>query len=205
MGLHHLPRLRAGLPDADRACRRHRRHAPPATLEHGAAPGKAAQALANLRETGTAGGFDLGARYHWAVDLGVEQIQPGRPVDALLIAGEGAFDMRYQRSLRALVKALQAGGVRFAVLGALETDTGDVARRLGDEATFQQLARALIQTLDSLDFQRIVTADPHVMHCLRNEYPALGGRYAVEHHAATLAALAEQAASASSRWNRPRP
>ena len=70
------------------------------TLEHGAAPGKAAQALANLRETGTAGGFDLGARYHWAVDLGVEQIQPGRPVDALLIAGEGAFDMRYQRSLR---------------------------------------------------------------------------------------------------------
>ena len=81
------------------------------TLEHGAAPGKAAQALANLRETGTAGGFDLGARYHWAVDLGVEQIQPGRPVDALLIAGEGAFDMRYQRSLRALVKAPQAGGV----------------------------------------------------------------------------------------------
>ena len=74
------------------------------TLEHGAAPGKAAQALANLRETGTAGGFDLGARYHWAVDLGVEQIQPGRPVDALLIAGEGAFDMRYQRSLRALVR-----------------------------------------------------------------------------------------------------
>ena len=60
--------------------------------------------------TGTAGGFDLGARYHWAVDLGVEQIQPGRPVDALLIAGEGAFDMRYQRSLRALVRALQAGG-----------------------------------------------------------------------------------------------
>lgn len=159
------------------------------TLEHGAAPGKAAQALANLRETGTAGGFDLGARYHWAVDLGVEQIQHGRPVDALLIAGEGAFDMRYQRSLRALVKTLQAGGVRFAVLGALETDTGDVARRLGDEATFQQLARALIHTLEGLDFQRIVTADPHVLHCLRNEYPALGGRYIVEHHAATLAAL----------------
>ena len=65
-----------------------------------------------------------------------------------------------------------------------------MARRLGDEATFQQLARALIHTLDGLDFQRIVTADPHVLHCLRNEYPALGGRYIVEHHSATLAALA---------------
>ena len=175
------------------------------TLEHGAAPGKAAQALANLRETGTAGGFDLGARYHWAVDLGVEQIQPGRPVDALLIAGEGAFDMRYQRSLRALVKALQAGGVRFAVLGALETDTGDVARRLGDEATFQQLARALIQTLDSLDFQRIVTADPHVMHCLRNEYPRWADAMPWSIMPPRWPPWPEQAASASSRWNRPRP
>ena len=189
VGLHHLPRLCAGLPDADRTCRRHRRHAPPADAGTWRRAGKAAQALANLRETGTAGGFDLGARYHWAVDLGVEQIQPGRPVDALLIAGEGAFDMRYQRSLRALVRA-PGGRRRFAVLGALETDTGDVARRLGDEATFQQLARALIHTLDGLDFQRIVTADPHVLHCLRNEYPALGGRYIVEHHSATLAALA---------------
>ena len=75
------------------------------------------------------------------------------------------------------------------MLGALETDTGDVARRLGDEATFQQLARALIHTLDGLDFQRIVTADPHVLHCLRNEYPRWADAI-VEHHSATLAALA---------------
>ncbi len=38
-------------------------------------------------------------------------------------------------------------GVRFAVLGADERDCGDLARRLGDEATFQRLARDNIATL----------------------------------------------------------
>ena len=36
-------------------------------------------------------------------------------------------------------------------------DSGDVARRLGDEATFQQLAKRNIQTLAKYKFQRIVT------------------------------------------------
>lgn len=159
------------------------------TLEHGAAPGKAPAVLDNLRETASAGGFDLSARFHWAADLGVAQIQPGKSVDVLLIVGEGAFGMRYQRSLRALVKAMQAGGVDFAVLGVLETDTGDVARRLGDEATFQTLAHRLIRTLSALTFDRIVTADPHILHSLRNEYPALGGHYRVLHHTSLLSAL----------------
>lgn len=162
------------------------------TLEDGAVPGKGPEVLANLRETATAGGFDLNVRYNWSIDLNITQIAPGKSVDVLLIVGEGGFDMRYQRSLRALVKVLQAGAVDFAILGALETDTGDVARRLGDEATFQSLAKRLIGTLSTLSFKRIVTADPHVMHCLRNEYPAFGGRYEVFHHTTFMAALAKQ-------------
>jgi len=158
-------------------------------LTLGDIPGKGPEVIANLRETGTAGGYDLGARYNWAIDLDVKTIQAGDTVDVLLIAGEGAYDMRYQRTLRALVKVLQAANVDFAVLGALETDTGDLARRLGDEATFQMLAAKLIATLDGLSFSRIVTADPHVLHCLRNEYPELGGRYNVAHHSMLMAEL----------------
>ena len=60
----------------------------------------------------------------------------------LLWLGDGAFDLRTQRSLRALVLLLRRAGIDFAVLGAEELDCGDVARRLGDEATFQDLARA---------------------------------------------------------------
>ncbi|MFT4066475.1 (Fe-S)-binding protein [Paraburkholderia sp.] len=156
------------------------------TLVEGSVPGKGPATLANLRETGSANGYDIGARYDWAVDLQVQVAQPGRHVDVLLIAGEGAFDMRYQRTLRALVKVLNRAGIDYAVLGGVETDTGDTARRLGDEATFQQLARALIGTLAQYSFERIVTADPHVLHSLRNEYRALGGFYQVQHHTALI-------------------
>lgn len=161
------------------------------TLVHGTVPGKGAEVIANLRETGTQGGYDTAARYDWSVDLEAPVAQPGRPVDVLIVAGEGAFDMRYQRTLRALVKVLNKAGVDYAVLGRAETDTGDTARRLGDEATFQQMAKRLIATLDALSFKQIVTADPHVMHSLRNEYRALGARYTVKHHTAFVAELAE--------------
>jgi Fe-S oxidoreductase len=156
------------------------------TLVEGTVPGKGPITLANLRETGSANGYDIGARYDWAVDLQVQVAQPGRRVDVLLIAGEGAFDMRYQRTLRALVKVLNRAGIDYAVLGGVETDTGDTARRLGDEATFQQLAGKLIGTLSQYSFGKIVTADPHVLHSLRNEYRALGGFYEVQHHTALI-------------------
>ncbi|MFP4906011.1 DUF3483 domain-containing protein, partial [Paraburkholderia sp. BR14261] len=85
------------------------------TLVHGEVPGKGPEVLANLRETGTAGGYDKAARYDWSVDLNAPVAQPGKRVDVLVVAGEGAFDMRYQRTLRALVKVLNKAGVNYAV------------------------------------------------------------------------------------------
>ena len=161
-------------------------------LVQGTVPGKGAQALENLRHTDTVGGYPKAARYSWATDLNVPVLAAGGKTDWLLIAGEGAFDMRYQRALRALVKVLQHAGVEFAVLGEAEIDSGDLARRLGDEATFQQLAGANIAMLGQLDFKRIITPDPHVFHCLKNEYPAMGGRYEVMHHSGVIAELIKQ-------------
>jgi dimethylglycine catabolism B len=80
------------------------------------------------------------------------------------------------------------------VMGALECDTGDTARRLGDEATFQMLAKRNIATFASLQFKQILTADPHVLHSLKNEYPAFGGYYDVLHHTQFLAQLSASGA-----------
>jgi len=159
------------------------------TLNTGDLPGKGQETLANLRETASPGGYDLATRYHWATDLNLPLAVPGRPVEVLLLAGESAFDLRAQGSLRSLVRLLRAAGVDFAILGSLEPDCGDTARRLGDEAGFQALAQRMIALLAPLSFQSIVTADPHVMHSLKNEYPALGGQYQVMHHSSFLAAL----------------
>ena len=159
------------------------------TLVRGEVPNKGMEALEQLRETDTVGGFPLSARHHWAADLNVPVLNPGEQTDWLVLVGEGGFDMRYQRTLRAFIKTLQKAGLKFALLGAAETDCGDLARRLGDEAGFQRLSLQLIDTLKTRSFQYIVTPDPHTFHSLKNEYPAMGGRYDVWHHTQLLADL----------------
>ncbi|WP_281503042.1 (Fe-S)-binding protein [Ancylobacter crimeensis] len=156
------------------------------TLECGAVPEKAAPALAELRYADDAQGRPLVARTDFAAGVPLPLISARGEADILLWLGEGAYDMRHGRSLRALLKLLHLAKVDFAVLGPEEKDCGDLARRLGDEATFQRLAGDNIATLARYRFRRILTADPHALHTLRNEYPAFGGHYDVVHHAALL-------------------
>ena len=160
------------------------------TLVGGVVPNKGADALEQLRDTDTVGGFPLAARHHWAADLNLPVLAASESeADWLLLVGEGGFDMRYQRTLRAFVKTLQKAGLQVMILGDAETDCGDLARRLGDEAGFQRLARKLIATLQARQFKHIVTPDPHIFHVLKNEYPALGFDAEVWHHTQLLADL----------------
>ncbi|MEA2117806.1 (Fe-S)-binding protein [Halovibrio sp. HP20-50] len=159
------------------------------TLERGKTPNKGAEVLDNLIATDNPGGFDPGSRLNWAADLNLPLMADLKQVDVLLWLGDGAFDMRNQRTLRALIKVLKAAEVDFAVLGNEERDSGDVARRLGDEATFQSLAKRNIATLAQYHFLQIVTCDPHSFHVLGNEYGELGGVYDVRHHSTFIAEL----------------
>lgn len=159
------------------------------TLEEGRVPGHGPDALEETRLADNPGGRALGERLDWASDLSVEIAREASDHDWLLWLGDGAYDRRNQRTLRALVKLLRHAGIGVAVLGEAEKDCGDLSRRLGDEATFQRLATENIETLDRLGVKRIVTADPHVLHCLKNEYPDFGGHYEVLHHTQLLSRL----------------
>lgn len=171
--------------DAIVSIRRHQ------VMELGALPHHAGDALANLRETDTQSGHACESRLDWAADLALPVLARANSCDTLLWLGEHAFDVRHQRTLRSLVTLLRRAGVDFAVLGEAELDCGDIARRLGDEATFVDLARRNVAILSSHRFRRIVTADPHAFNVLKNEYPAFGGHYDVVHHSQLLADLVE--------------
>ncbi|MGF6693475.1 Fe-S oxidoreductase [Metapseudomonas resinovorans] len=162
------------------------------TLEKGATPNKGAEVLENLIATDNPGGFAPGGRLNWAADLNLPLMSDKKQAEVLFWVGDGAFDMRNQRTLRAFVKVLKAANVDFAVLGLEERDSGDVARRLGDEATFQQLAKRNIATLNQYRFKKIVSCDPHSFHVLKNEYGALGGQYEVQHHSTYIDELMQR-------------
>jgi Fe-S oxidoreductase len=113
--------------------------------------------------------------------------QAGSDADVLYWVGcAGAFDSRYQKVSRAMVKLLNAAGVQFAILGKEEKCNGDPARRSGNEYLAQMLITENVETLNRYNVKKIVATCPHCFNTLKNEYPQFGGRYDVVHHTVFL-------------------
>jgi Fe-S oxidoreductase len=138
-------------------------------------------------------GLPSQARADWAAGLDVPRwtdAAQAADFDVLFYVGSAqSYDPRGQKIARAMVQVLRAAGVRFAILGEAETSTGECVRRLGNEMLFQQLAGTLVETLNGLGVRHIVSADPHAFNTLKNEYPAFGGQWTVEHHSQCIARL----------------
>jgi len=138
-------------------------------------------------------GLPADARGNWADGLGVPVVQTAdevRSLDYLFYVGSAeSFDPRAQKIAVAFVRIMKHAGVRIGILGARETSTGECVRRAGNEMLFQQLAAALVETLNGLGVARIVTCDPHAFNTLKNEYPDFGGHYEVVHHTQLIARL----------------
>ena len=107
------------------------------------------------------------------------------------VGSAGSYDDRAKKISRAFVKILNKAEVNFAVLGPEESNTGDVAKRAGNEFLFQMQAMMNIEVLNGYEIKRIVTCDPHSFNTIKNEYPSLGGAYEVVHHTQYIQELIE--------------
>ncbi len=108
------------------------------------------------------------------------------------VGSAGSYDDRAKKISRAFVKILNKAEVNFAVLGPEESNTGDVAKRAGNEFLFQMQAMMNIEVLNGYEIKRIVTCDPHSFNTIKNEYPSLGGAYEVVHHTQYIQELIEK-------------
>lgn len=104
----------------------------------------------------------------------------------------GSFDDRAKKITKAFVRILNKANVKFAVLGAEESCTGDPAKRAGNEFLFQMQAAQNIQVLDGYEIKKIVTSCPHCFNTIKNEYPELGGNYDVVHHTTFIQELIKE-------------
>lgn len=121
------------------------------------------------------------------IPTAAELADKGEKPDVLFWVGcAGSYDDRYKEVTKSIIRILTAVGVKYAVLGAEETCTGDPARRAGNEFTFQMQAMANIEVLNAYGITKILAACPHCFNTLKNEYPELGGRYEVVHHSQFL-------------------
>ncbi len=144
----------------------------------------------NLENQSNPWGLPVTARTEW--HAGLDLLPPERAAEAEIVYCPGSglsLDDRGRHVSRALIRALNTAGVTVAVLGAEELDTGDDARRAGNEYLAQALIKANIEALQGRGVTRILTACPHTFNSLRNEYPQFGGRFTVHHHTEYLLGL----------------
>jgi Fe-S oxidoreductase len=129
-------------------------------------------------------------RERWFADLDLKLLGRGDRAEYLFWVGcAGSMIDRNIEVSRAMVRILDAARLDFAVLGAEEVCTGDPARRVGAELSFQTCARTNIETLNGYGVQKIITTCPHCFNTLKHEYPEFGGHYEVTHHSQLIADL----------------
>ena len=153
-------------------------------------PPDLARTFTNLERNGNPWGLGADKRMDWANGKGVPTLDDRPDAEYLLWVGcAGAYDDRIKKQTLALVDILREGGVDFAVLGLEEGCTGDPARRAGNEMLYQMQAQQNVETMNAKKVKKVITACPHCLHTIKNEYPQLGGTFEVRHHTQVIREL----------------
>ncbi|MDR4997752.1 heterodisulfide reductase-related iron-sulfur binding cluster [Brevibacillus parabrevis] len=161
-------------------------------MTEGSMPAEAQRALNNIERQGNPWGINRKDRMKWIEGLNgqyeVPTVKQIEEFEYLFWVGSmGSFDLRSQKISHAFVKLMHEAGVKFAILGNEEKNSGDTARRIGNEFLFQQLAQENIALFEGYEVKKIVTCDPHAYNTFKNEYPEFGLTAEVYHHSELLA------------------
>jgi Fe-S oxidoreductase len=162
----------------------------------GNVPSELQSALENSQRYGNPMGESPRKRADWATGLEAPVPLLGRerrPVEVLWFVGDyPSYHPRVQLVAKSLAKILKALGVDYGILGPEENSDGDTQRLAGERGLFEMLAEKNGRTFGKYQFDRIITSDPHAYNALKNEYPALGISYPVQHTTQFLAERLEQ-------------
>ncbi|MEU5844175.1 (Fe-S)-binding protein [Rhodococcus sp. NPDC047139] len=162
-------------------------------------PSELAGLFKNLENKGNPWGQNAKDRLNWINEMEFDIPVFGQDADSFdgyeylfWVGCAGAYEDRAKKTTKAVAELLATAGVKFMVLGAEETCTGDSARRAGNEFLFQQLAQQNIEVLNGVfegvepSKRKIVVTCAHCFNALNNEYPQVGGSYEVVHHTQLL-------------------
>jgi Fe-S oxidoreductase len=170
-------------------------------LTEGKMDADAQRAISNIERQGNPWGINRKERENWRDvrdDIHVPTIKEmqkaGEEFEYLFFVGSmGSYDKRSQKIAQSFAKVLNEAGVKFAIIGSKEKNSGDTPRRIGNEFLFQELANSNIEMFQKYDVKKIVTIDPHAYNTFKNEYPEFGLEgVEVYHHTELLAQLIKE-------------
>ena len=164
------------------------------TMTEGKVNPDAQRAMTNIERQGNPWGLNRKEKENWReldetvhVPTVKELKKSGEEMEYLFWVGSmGSFDNRSQKIALAFARLMNEAGVKFAILGNKEKNSGDTPRRLGNEFLFQEIAGENVAEFEKNDVKRIVTIDPHAYNIFKNEYKDFGWEGEVLHHTELL-------------------
>src|SRR5690625_3148526 len=140
------------------------------------------RAVMNIERQGNPWGLSKKDRIKWRKldeDVYIPTVKELKKADEefeylFWVSSMGAYDNRSQKIALAFAKLMNQAGVKFAILGNKEANSGDTARRIGNEFLFQEIAEKNIKEFEKNGVTKIVTIDPHAYNIFKNEYPDFG-------------------------------
>lgn len=155
-------------------------------LTEGNVPQEASRYFQNIERQSNPWGLNRKERMNWRDerdDIEVPTVEEVCEFEYLFWVGSmGSYDKRSQKIVQSFAKIMNVAGIKFAILGNKERNSGDTARRMGNEFLFQQLCQENITNFQSYSVKKIVTIDPHAFNTFKNEYPEFGLEAEVYHH-----------------------
>lgn len=169
-------------------------------LTEGKMDADAQRAMTNIERQGNPWGLNRKEKEDWRElrdDVVVPTVKEMKKADEefeylFWVGAMGSYDNRSQKIALSFAKLLNEAGVKFAILGNKEKNSGDTPRRLGNEFLFQELAAKNIEEFEKNEVKKIVTIDPHAYNIFKNEYPDFGLEAEVYHHTELLAQLVKE-------------
>lgn len=160
----------------------------------------AQRAMTNIERQGNPWGLNRKEKENWRdarPDISIPTVKEMNKADEefeflFWVGSMGSFDSRSQKIALSFARLMNEAGVKFAILGNKEKNSGDTPRRLGNEFLFQELATANIKEFEKAEIKKIVTIDPHAYNIFKNEYPDFGFKAEVYHHTEMLFELLQQ-------------
>lgn len=155
-----------------------------ALLEDGVVDPNAQKVLMAWDRQGNSFAQPARKRPAWAKELSVPLKDARKEaVDWLWFVGDFAsFDPRVQGLTRLVAQLLTEAQVDFGILYESEVNAGNEALRVGELGLFEALAEKNLAALESAQYQRIFTTDPHSLNALKNEYRKFGFERPVFHY-----------------------
>lgn len=169
-------------------------------LTEGKMDADAQRAMTNIERQGNPWGLNRKEKEDWRElrdDVVIPTVKEMKKADEefeylFWVGSMGSYDNRSQKIALSFAKLLNEAGVKFAILGNKEKNSGDTPRRLGNEFLFQELATKNIEEFEKNEVKKIVTIDPHAYNIFKNEYPDFGFEGEVYHHTELLAKLVKE-------------